>query len=875
MFQLQWCPPLSLAALQVKKFNLQISMDQYPLLLLGTTIFTVVTLFFGLYKLFISLFDYLLVSIAIIVIYSSTIAVVKYTRNTPTITKGTQHFFEAKDEDGKFQSPLSSRKLWENWKQNRITENIIPPMPEFLPFEAAQKALNKLNELIVKDFVKSWFLSISHDEAWIHRADSLLYTLESQLYYRMKKVDFLNLLLSRVSKILIQHIHDFKRAEMLIQGGSKKYTSTAVHEEWNIAKHYKNGNLHPAVIGSKSKPTDQECNYIRDKLKRVVPLLLSKSDSASKLTNVIVREILVCCLIQPCISTFSDPDYLNQFLDGRLDQIYDEEENEHKEEPPKLPSYSKFLAEIQNCSNWIEFEEIREKLLHQIELTALKIESPSFNEKRDQLKEYLLQLNHCVKLVEKRIDEFHPPHADMDLIQILDNQTMRAALLEYLDKYEISDVFLFWRAVQEIVSQTGNSQSDISRNVDFDELIAKKLHGLYERYSEPVLGITKKTWSDMENSIDKLRLGKNSDPNCFREVLDAFLSAQQESFSHMLNEVYPKFILTSVYKQALHVSRTELSRFSEDIASPSIDYSVPRSSVDSSQDSSPKRSQSTKGIGKQILNSVFKKKSQNISLNPPSPKKKTLIENIDHEISLAFEDSDVIPHKSRSVAGSKKSYQEFSAESDHLILTKSNTASPSVEGDLLLSENEKSPADNFPSIIILPSQAIVLDETIEKLKVDIVYVEKQLLDAQAGNYSDEKNIKNLQYLIRGMRLEAEEVIKEKHQIELKELQDVILPGNCTVSIGETFDIWEDGKEFATYPIQVTRQNSEGKSSGWILNRRYSQFLTLHQALKAKYPVIISKIDMPGRLEGIMKLKRQLVEHRRSSLEKYLTVPYLI
>jgi sorting nexin-25 len=73
-----------------------------------------------------------------------------------------------------------------------------------------------------------------------------------------------------------------------------------------------------------------------------------------------------------------------------------------------------------------------------------------------------------------------------------------------------------------------------------------------------------------------------------------------------------------------------------------------------------------------------------------------------------------------------------------------------------------------------------------------------------------------------------------------------------------------------YPLQVSRYNEEGTASGWMIFRRYSQFLSLHQDLKAKFSSIMQNYELPGKLmSGIMKGRGRFMESRRQALEKYL------
>jgi len=77
---------------------------------------------------------------------------------------------------------------------------------------------------------------------------------------------------------------------------------------------------------------------------------------------------------------------------------------------------------------------------------------------------------------------------------------------------------------------------------------------------------------------------------------------------------------------------------------------------------------------------------------------------------------------------------------------------------------------------------------------------------------------------------------------------------------------------------VNRTNPNGCTSGWIVTRRYSEFVLLHQQLRNKFWHIISRYELPGKNmfswiipKPDVQLRRVAIEKRRIALEKYLTV----
>ncbi|KAI5922791.1 PXA domain-containing protein [Camillea tinctor] len=79
---------------------------------------------------------------------------------------------------------------------------------------------------------------------------------------------------------------------------------------------------------------------------------------------------------------------------------------------------------------------------------------------------------------------------------------------------------------------------------------------------------------------------------------------------------------------------------------------------------------------------------------------------------------------------------------------------------------------------------------------------------------------------------------------------------------------EDGKEFALYVVEVQRNAGEKMpAAAWIVTRRYSEFLELHQRLRHRYPSV-RNLDFPRR-RMVMKFQNEFLRKRREALERYL------
>lgn len=210
---------------------------------------------------------------------------------------------------------------------------------------------------------------------------------------------------------------------------------------------------------------------------------------------------------------------------------------------------------------------------------------------------------------------------------------------------------------------------------------------------------------------------------------------------------------------------------------------------------------------------------------------------------------------------------EYDAESFLQLEMEDNTP-VSIDDNIISSQNQ---GEKLPPMIILPKRFFDLDAHLENLQKDLLNIEKQ--EKQMINESDIDMVKNLSYARRGIWHEIEEINLEKQKIEKSEVENIIFPGRVSVKINHSQVVEQGDKGYAVYPIQVTRQNSEGVGSGWVALRRYNQFLALHQDLKLHFPAIMQAYELPGKLlTGLMKKRATFLESRRVSLEKYLQVP---
>jgi len=172
-----------------------------------------------------------------------------------------------------------------------------------------------------------------------------------------------------------------------------------------------------------------------------------------------------------------------------------------------------------------------------------------------------------------------------------------------------------------------------------------------------------------------------------------------------------------------------------------------------------------------------------------------------------------------------------------------------------------------PGDLGLAEAITVLTNDIDRLVAQDAVVDSLLRKAELTNNTAElrilrKSKASLQREIRRKELQRQQYVIQE--------SDNSLYGRSTIRI-KSIQVGreEDGKEYAQYGIEVSRNAGEKMPAAtWIITRRYSEFLELHQKLRSRYPSV-RNLDFPRR-RMVMKLQNDFLQKRRQALEKYLS-----
>lgn len=172
-------------------------------------------------------------------------------------------------------------------------------------------------------------------------------------------------------------------------------------------------------------------------------------------------------------------------------------------------------------------------------------------------------------------------------------------------------------------------------------------------------------------------------------------------------------------------------------------------------------------------------------------------------------------------------------------------------GDLQLSYEIARLGDNITN---LQAQDVMLDNLIKKAELTGDLQESKLLTKSKSSVNRE---------LRELRF-------QKLQYEQQESANRLFSDRTKVLIVNSTAGDEDGKSVVRYLIEVQQLAQDGCfASGWVVARRYNEFLSMHNKLRERY-ALVRQLDFPGK-RLVTALSGSFVDTRKAALEKYLQV----
>ncbi|GLB35839.1 putative sorting nexin C terminal [Lyophyllum shimeji] len=398
------------------------------------------------------------------------------------------------------------------WSQN--TPQSFPPLCPDAPLVSS--ALNDILIMIVRDFVLTWYKDLSSSPSFPMAVSTVLHESLERLLDRASAVDLPVLLVKRILPKITAHVEQFRQSEVALRGAGLERKLTQSEElDLLLASRYagKGGKLHPAIENLSTTFTKQtEEIHLRQLVEKALPFILPETESRSQAFKLVVREIVVCTVLQPVLDMVSDPDFWNRAIDQVAGAAIHQqklitkvrnvlEAQSPRSQPRQSPTaplqtelitirtdvrqFESFLRSISRCSSLLDARRLKNDVGGEIRRTRLLLanhdkEEWINGEKTEDVVAFLDRLYTAKRKVEERIvvlggDEDHearPSYQEstqksgLTLRDVLRNPSSLSYFMEFMDRRHRSLLVQFWLTVESFKNPLESVESDSSDGED-------------------------------------------------------------------------------------------------------------------------------------------------------------------------------------------------------------------------------------------------------------------------------------------------------------------------------------------------------------------------------------------------------------------------
>ncbi len=754
------------------------------------------------------------------------------------------------------------------------------------------KSIDEISNFILRDFVESWFKSISSDPSFPNQVRVQLKLAIAELESRLYLVDVPNFLVLEILPLITEHFNNFVSAEEIFMG-EQRNMSRSSDLDFKITQEY--GILHPAISQKEINKELEIKNYSRSKMSQVVRCLLSHTEQSSSVVSILVREIITNSVLSPIIQLLSDPDFWSQTivklasatlkdrdqvreLRSAIDKQYNNPNKpliptitknpllDHRISPNmRQPEFEKYLKAIDKSDSLNILKQLKYYLAVQISRTN-KIQSNS-----EKFLKYCKRLHLARNLVDKRLESLGSNITDdrrnstifandldgfitsLSLSQLLSNPSSLSFFMEFMEQRSRTVLLQYWLTVNGIKDpledpKDPDYEEELSSSVDMNG--AEDVKQIFHRYfDEKLLRIKKETYQEVQKFVD----GSARNLAQYVQVRKLILMLQEEIFHRMEDRDLPDFKNSELFLKLLSSESFEESLVNEVDLAHEPSYEDFENEDDDLQPTSNEHS----------LEDLESALSDIMSKNEIEKSKKPPLQKSDSSDS------------SKRISMTEGLKNEIFGSSDKGFLTEKPLFDESEDDDEIEDDDSTlsdSKLDVDPEFFSISHDFLNLKEEIDKLEKELEKLSKQsqmldplILKAELTNNTNELRILRKSKASYEREIEAKGL--QKQQLIVQD-NDNSLFGKTTVSIQSWVKGRSHGKDYILYVIEV-QKSSEGKSgAGWIIGRRFSQFYKLNELLRKKYPQV-NLLAFPKKKIILKFQQKALIDQRRYQLEHYL------
>jgi sorting nexin-25 len=232
-----------------------------------------------------------------------------------TTSKGVRYRDDGPQNGVLVKPAFTSAKAWEEEKaalQSRAEYRRPIIFPEAIAFS---RAVDGLLDLILRDYVTSWYTRISQRPLFQHEVDRTIRSVLLTVVARITNFDLVEIGVANILPMVTAHMKDFYHAERAVRGKDLSHNVTESEElHMAIAGKFRNGNVHAVASLANSDTTSAQQQHLRSLVTSLLPILLPDNMKSSPAVTVVIREIVTCAVLAPILRVLAEPDTVNQLI---------------------------------------------------------------------------------------------------------------------------------------------------------------------------------------------------------------------------------------------------------------------------------------------------------------------------------------------------------------------------------------------------------------------------------------------------------------------------------------------------------------------------------------------------------------------------------
>ncbi|KAI0602126.1 PXA domain-containing protein [Biscogniauxia sp. FL1348] len=493
-------------------------------------------------------------------------------------------------------------------------------VPIYADSPRISSALDDLLDLIVRDYIKSWYSNISKNPVFANEVDRVIRHVILRVRDRLFEIDLVEVVTSRIVPILTAHFRDFDEAERAVRGRKLNRDVTESEElDLAIAAKYRDGKLHPAASLAYSDTKLVQQDHLRHMIANILPKVLPSNLLNSRAVFSLVREIVACAVLSPVIQLLAEPDTWNQLMENYGRSMLQDRSTVRKlraaldahaspapksSKPVAFPrlapgdgerKFEKFIRTIRKVNNLSDARRFRSEV-------ASQLKKDSQREGQDLV--YMRRLEMGKRLLDQRVHQLasggdrrnmpmlsnHVPatrfsrleHAS--LVDILRDTSGLSYFMEYMDRQNLMSLVQFWLVVdgfrnplEDDTAEDEHSSSSLSSWTESDRIDLAQIDQAY--LSQPELKVPAGTRQTIREFLDA---GKDATPIQYHKARRAVLKAQSVVLESMQSKYLQAFKKSDLFYKALaseEASAKSISQPQPSQAGPSTHPPLPRTST--------------------------------------------------------------------------------------------------------------------------------------------------------------------------------------------------------------------------------------------------------------------------------------------------------